>query len=92
MTGLQWEIVQDGKGYATKVTNNAPYYVSFSEINLTSDGTTYSTDGGGMVAPQSSSTFAFNKLTSAPSPSATIEAEAIDDYGGTQVLKQTLPK
>jgi chaperone protein EcpD len=90
MAGLKWAVVSKGKGYAVKVTNDAPYYVSFSDIRVTSGGTTYSSDSGGMVAPQGSSTFSFSKLTSAPSASAKIQADAIDDYGGTQEVNSTL--
>lgn len=85
--GLKWALVHEDSGYAVKVTNDSPYYVSLGKVNLTSDGTTYTANGDGMVAPRSSSTFAFPGLTGEPSASATLEAEAINDYGGTQELK-----
>jgi chaperone protein EcpD len=80
---LDWKVVDapDGKGLGLRVSNPTSYYVSFSEIDIVSDGQTYKNETGGMVAPRGTEVFPVPRLSST-SADATVHYTAISDFGG----------
>lgn len=80
---LNWKVVAsaDGKGKALSVTNPTPYYVSFSEIDVESDGHTFENQRGGMVAPHASAVLPVGTMN-AVAAGAKVHYTAISDYGG----------
>jgi chaperone protein EcpD len=80
---LSWTLVASprGKGHAVSVSNPTPYYVSFSEVDVGSDGHTYKNEEGGMVAPRSTTVLPVAGM-SAVTAGATVRYIAINDYGG----------
>jgi chaperone protein EcpD len=80
---LSWKIAAspDGKGQAVSVSNPTPYYVSFSEVDVTSGGHTFKNEKGGMVAPHASVVLVVEKMN-AVTEGAKLHYTAISDYGG----------
>lgn len=80
---LSWKIAlsADGKGQAVSVSNPTPYYVSFSEIDVESNGHTFRNEQGGMVAPRASVVLPIAKMN-AVAAGAKVHYIAISDYGG----------
>lgn len=72
---LKWQVVNAPKGWAVKVTNNTPYYFSFSKISAAGQPVKAS-----MVAPMS--TGEFPAVNSTPKPgNGKVEFSWINDYG-----------
>ncbi|MFM0311426.1 fimbria/pilus periplasmic chaperone [Paraburkholderia sp. RL17-383-BIF-A] len=80
---LRWSIAAsaDGKGQALSVSNPTPYYVSFSEIDVESNGHTFRNEQGGMVAPRTSAVLPMAKMNGVAA-GAKVHYIAISDYGG----------
>lgn len=80
---LSWTLTASpqGKGQAIRVSNPTPYYVSFSEVNVESEGHTYKNEEGGMVAPRSATVLPIAGINAALS-GAKVRYLAISDYGG----------
>lgn len=80
---LNWKIIAatDGKGQALSVSNPTPYYVSFSEIDVESNGQTFRNERGGMVAPRASAVLPVAKMNGVAA-GAKVHYIAISDYGG----------
>lgn len=80
---LTWKIATspDGKGQAVSVTNPTPYYVSFSEVDVESNGHVFKNEQGGMVAPHASVILPIAKMN-AVGAGAKVHYTAINDYGG----------
>ncbi len=80
---LSWKIAAsaDGKSQALSVSNPTPYYVSFSEIDVESNGHTFRNEQGGMVAPRASAVLPIAKMN-AVGAGAKVHYIAISDYGG----------
>ncbi|NYH26352.1 fimbria/pilus periplasmic chaperone [Paraburkholderia bryophila] len=80
---LTWKIAisPDGKGQAVSVTNPTPYYVSFSEVDVESNGHVFKNEQGGMVAPRASVVLPIAKMNAAGA-GAKVHYTAINDYGG----------
>ncbi|MGQ7933291.1 fimbria/pilus periplasmic chaperone [Paraburkholderia sp. D1E] len=90
---LSWKVVasQDGKGEAVSVSNPTPYYVSFSEVDVESDGHTFKNEQGGMVAPRASVVLPVAKMNGV-SAGSKVHYTAISDYGGALNGDATLGK
>ncbi|MFL1501595.1 fimbria/pilus periplasmic chaperone [Pseudomonas sp. O64] len=83
---LTWDVVEDKQGFALKVSNPSPYYVSFDSVSLNVAGKRYEkpvgqTSADNMVGPGADSTFALPSLKSMPGADAQVEFESIDDIG-----------
>ena len=80
---LTWKIAAspDGNGQAVSVTNPTPYYVSFSEVDVESNGHVFRNEQGGMVAPRASVVLPIAKMN-AVGAGAKVRYTAINDYGG----------
>lgn len=80
---LTWKIATspDGKGQAVSVTNPTPYHVSFSEVDVESNGHVFKNEQGGMVAPHASVVLPIAKMN-AVGAGAKLHYTAINDYGG----------
>lgn len=76
---LRWQAVPSQKG-AISVTNPSPYYLSFSEIDVQSQGQTLKNERGGMVAPFSTAVLSVPTLNSL-SPGTKLHYQAIGDLG-----------
>ncbi|MFM0606040.1 fimbria/pilus periplasmic chaperone [Paraburkholderia sediminicola] len=90
---LSWKVVAspDGKGEAVSVSNPTPYYVSFSEVDVESDGHTFKNEQGGMVAPRASVVLPVAKMNGV-SAGSKVHYTAISDYGGALNGDATLGK
>ncbi|HGM5492539.1 TPA: molecular chaperone [Serratia fonticola] len=76
---LRWQAIPSKKG-AMSVTNSSPYYLSFSEIDVQSQGKTLKNEGGGMVAPFST-TILTVQSQNALSSGSKVHYLAIGDLG-----------
>lgn len=87
MNGLHWSMASTGKGKTLEVSNPSPYYVSFAKVTLHANGKSYPC-GGGMVAPRGHHGFKVEVAAQLPVGPMEVDANAINDYGGTVALKQ----
>lgn len=93
---LQWSLVNDNGTYTIKIRNESAYYVSFSKLDLVLSGRHISADGDGLVPPRASVVFKFRRAGSDAPESVivgatpTIEATAVNDYGGFVDLQPKL--
>lgn len=80
---LDWKVVPApvGKGQALAVSNPGAYYVSFSSIDVTTNGHTYKNDNGGMVAPHGTQIIPVPQMAGVQA-SAKVHYIAISDFGG----------
>ncbi|MEM5434159.1 fimbrial biogenesis chaperone [Paraburkholderia diazotrophica] len=79
---LDWKVVPapQGKGQALAVSNPTAYHVSFSEIDVTSNGRTFKNESGGMVAPHGKEIIPVPQMAGVQS--AKVHYIAINDFGG----------
>ncbi len=80
---VSWSVVVDGAGYALEAHNPTPYYITFSQLSLNVDKTTYAL-GSGMVAPMSALRLPIENLDDAPAASASLDYTTIDDFGAAK--------
>ncbi|MFC4525844.1 fimbria/pilus periplasmic chaperone [Dyella halodurans] len=83
---ITWKVVADGKGFALEARNPTPYYVTFTNVSISVNGTTYAAETG-MVAPQGSLQLPVKGLAQAPANGTSIDYTAINDYGASAALK-----
>ncbi len=93
---VQWALEKrDGK-VVLRATNPTPYYVSFASVALVVGDREYGGDkasngGGGMVPPLDTLVFPLGDLAQIPAGPVSINAEWINDYGGSSALTAALP-
>jgi len=91
MKDLRWSVVPHGQGYALKVSNPSPYYVSLGhKAELVEGSTSYEAKNVDMVAPNGTETFDLPTLKASPVPGATVHYYAINDFGGAVKLQGTV--
>nr|WP_318382943.1 fimbrial chaperone [uncultured Enterobacter sp.] len=83
---LKWSVVNDQGQQAIKVVNDSAFHVSFASVKLVLNGKVYNVSER-MVAPKSQDIQLISGLNSAIA-GATLEYEAINDYGGK--IKKTV--
>ncbi|MDX7871218.1 fimbrial biogenesis chaperone [Aeromonas caviae] len=85
---LRWNLIKKEEGWMLECSNPSSYYVSMSEVSLTSP-TQSSRIGDGMVAPGGKLDL---PLTAAPMGNASVKFQIIDDYGAAREHVSTLIK
>lgn len=79
---LQWQLVEDGKGWALQATNPTPYYVHFGTLGLRVGGVTHLSPDAPMIAPMSTQRYPLQDLRSSPK-GGNVQFQYINDQGGT---------
>lgn len=88
---LEWSLVpQAGSGYALQAYNPTPYYVNFSSVGLRSEGSTYSHEGIGLVAPGEMAQFPLQGLSARPAASANVQFRYVNDQSGVRAMSVPL--
>lgn len=92
MKGLKWSVVKQGAGYALKVNNPSPYYVSMSKAELIPVGgaTPFEAKGVNMIEPNGTQTFELPTLKDLPATGAVVAYHPINDFGGTLNMQSPL--
>ena len=83
---ITWSMVADGTGYALEAHNPTPYFITFSQAELSVDKTPYAL-GSGMVAPLSSLRLPIKNLSHAPAAGTAVDYTTIDDFGAAKAYK-----
>jgi P pilus assembly chaperone PapD len=86
---LTFKATAADKGYALIVHNPTPYFVTISQLTLSSDGQSLKVDGD-MVAPMSDMHLSVPGLTHAPAAGSAVQFDCINDYGAPSPFKSTL--
>jgi chaperone protein EcpD len=86
---LTFKATAADKGYALIVHNPTPYYVTISQLTLSTEGQSLKSEGD-MVAPMSDLRLTVPGLTHAPAAGSTLQFECINDYGAPAPFKSTL--
>jgi len=86
---LTFKATAADKGYALVVHNPTPYFVTISQLTLSSGGQSIKVDGD-MVAPMGDMTIAVPGLTHAPSAGSEVQFDIINDYGAPAPFKSTI--
>jgi chaperone protein EcpD len=85
------QVVSDKSGKAAlRCQNASPYYISVSELSISSGGQSVKNDAGGMIGPNDSYEFALPKLLSNIAQPVTLQYYAIDDYGTARKYEMPL--
>lgn len=89
---VHWRLVPalDGKGFALQASNPGQYHVSQVGLTLVDGGKRYSAEDG-MVGPGETRLFQLAGVTGKPS-AATVEFDAIDDYGALRHVSTALDR
>lgn len=83
---LTWTVVADGHGFALQAHNPTPYYVTISQLSVTTAGKTVQGDTG-MVAPLGDLRLPLHDLSTRPEPGSAVIFSAINDYGAGIAFK-----
>ncbi len=83
---ITWSVVADGAGFALQADNPTPYHITFSQVSLLVDKTTYTLDSG-MVAPMASLRLPIRNLGHAPAAGSAIEYTTVNDFGGAKTYE-----
>ena len=83
---LQWRRVSNAQGQGLEVFNPTPYHVTFEAVEVLDSGQrharkTASPSSANMVVPGGRLRFELPTLNSAPSATATVQFQTLDDYG-----------
>lgn len=85
-TQVTWTIAHEGASSVLEAHNPTPYYITFSQLSLSADKTTYAV-GSGMVAPRSSLRMPLTTLSHAPAAGSPIDYTVINDFGAAKSYK-----
>lgn len=91
---LSWRLCPVGEGgkfRALEVVNPTPYYLSFGNVEVLSDGHPLSV-ATGMVAPYAKTRLALRTASEMHAIDATVRFEVINDYGGRRLLEKPLTR
>ena len=79
---VTWKFVRkDAGGYVLQASNPTPYHVTFSKIEAHAGAASYTSDKGGMVAPNASENFDVGPVSALPTGALTVDYGFINDYG-----------
>lgn len=89
---LTWKLASavGGKGLALQVSNPTPYYVNFAHVGIKAGDKGMGDQGGGMVAPNSSTTFVLKDVTTRPGGDVKAAFTIINDFGAVNDLVKPL--
>jgi len=87
---LRASIQASGNSSVIRIKNPTPFHLSFSNIEVSADGVTYTHPGGGMVEPFAEKNFDLPQLKKPlVSSGAKINLSLINDYGGDHKLSMS---
>lgn len=91
MEQIQWKVVRaaNGPGYALQAFNPSAFHVSLADLNVVANSQHIASEDG-MVGPGETETFDLKEPSAVPPAGATVEFNAINDYGALVPVKQPL--
>lgn len=83
---LTWKVVADGKGFALKVHNPTPYYVTLTDVQVTVGAANAAAEIG-MVDPMGDLSLPLHDGAPKPTAGSVVTYSAINDYGAGDQFK-----